>query len=147
MKREIIMVSAIVALVVAGHIFTQKYTQNFFEKIETNLHELQEQVLVISKNNSEKNNNQSNIENKTELNENNLKEKIKEIRTMWNNKYNKLAYFTEHDELEKIGAQIAIISGYFEGREYENSLAEIDRTIFLLKHIRDKDNFSLVNIF
>ena len=132
MKREIIMISLIIALVIIGHVITQKFTQDFFEEIEEDFVDLKEQILIARQ---------------TESNNNNLIEKIKVIQEKWDNKYNALAYYTEHDELEKVGAQIVLIDGYLETKDYINSTAEIDRTIFLLQYIRDKDNFKLVNIF
>ena len=141
MKREFIMISIIIALVIVGHIFTQKYTQDFFEEIENDLNELREQILIASEDN-----NKNNIELKNKYN-NAIKDNMNSIKSKWNNKYNILAYYTEHDELEKVGAEFALINGYIELEEYTNSTAEIDRTIFILHHISDKDNFRLVNIF
>ena len=138
MKRELIMILTIIALVITGHAITQTYTSNFFEEIENDLGELKKQIQGIQSNST----NDVSIENKKEL-----IESFKNIHTKWNNKYNILAYYSEHDELEKIGVQLTAISGYLENEEYSHSSAEIDKTIFLLQHIRNKDNLRLVNIF
>jgi hypothetical protein len=136
MRREFIMIFVIIALVVTGNVITQKYTSDFFEELENDLNRVKEHIIEIKKESSS---------NKTSNSE--VLEKFIPIRTKWNNKYNKLAYYSEHDELEKIGVQLAIINGYLENEEYELSSAEIDKTVFLLEHIKNKDNFKLVNIF
>lgn len=142
MKRELIMISVIIALVIIGHASTQNYTSNFFEEIENNLSELKEQILNTQNVQNASKQNGGNNESKKEL----IKE-FEKIHKKWNDKYNILAYYSEHDELEKIGTQLAVINGYLEKEEYTHSSTEIDKTIFLLQHIRNKDNFRFINIF
>ena len=62
-------------------------------------------------------------------------------------KHDKLAYFIEHDELEKVETDLVSIKSYIETQEYEQAVGELDKGAFVLKHIEDKYAFNLQNIF
>lgn len=136
MKKEIIMILFILGFVVVGHVFTQNYEKNFLTEIEGDLNDLREKLLS-SNESTEKN---------FEINEN-LKNDIDEIKEKWERKYNKLAYYIEHDELEKIETQMVLMSGYIELKQYDYCVIELDKCVFLIEHVRDKDSFQLVNMF
>ena len=76
-----------------------------------------------------------------------LKEKIKEIRADWNKRHKKLAIYIEHDELEKIETDLAGLNGYLDKEEYGDSMAQLDISVYVLEHIKNKTTLSLINIF
>ena len=61
--------------------------------------------------------------------------------------HDKLAYYIEHDELEKVDTAIINMKSYIETKEYSSAVANLDEGKFILEHIEDKNAFNLVNIF
>ena len=59
----------------------------------------------------------------------------------------KLAYYIEHDELEKVETQIYAIKGFCEVEKYDEILPEAEKCSFILKHIEEKTKLSVKNIF
>ena len=74
-------------------------------------------------------------------------EKIDSLYKYWNNMYKKMAYYIEHDELEKIELYITALKSNVETEEYGQAVEKIDSCIFILKHIEAKYSFNLQNIF
>ena len=90
-----------------------------------------------------------------------IKEKIneKEIRNeelvgICNKKYFKwleyhklLAFYIEHNELEKVETNYVTGKSFIETNNYEDAISEFEKTIFVMKHINDKYSVKLENIF
>ena len=75
------------------------------------------------------------------------KNKAKKLEKKWF-KYEKiLSFFIEHDEVEKVSTKIVIIEENTKNKEYNTALEDVLETKFILKHIKDKYNLSLKNIF
>ena len=74
-------------------------------------------------------------------------EKVKKIEEDWKKYYYLLAYFIEHDELEKIETSLIGIESYIEAEEYGEGIAKIDESVFILQHIEKKYRVSLQNVF
>ena len=55
--------------------------------------------------------------------------------------------YIEHDEIEKVETELAGINGYIEIEEYKEAVVEIDKNIYILEHIKNKNLFDLENIF
>ena len=86
-------------------------------------------------------------ENEEDINKDKLKEQIKEIRDDWTERHKKLAIYIEHDELEKIETDLAGLNGYLDKEEYGDSMAQLDISVYVLEHIKNKTTLSLINIF
>ncbi len=127
MKKEIIIVIVIIILIIIGHIFTQSYTSNFYNDICNGLDEIKD-----------------NINNKEYSN---LSSEIDDIQKKWNKKFNVLAIFVEHDELEKIKTHLTAIKADIDTNEYNKCIEEIEICKFVLEHTGDKDALKIVNIF
>lgn len=82
-----------------------------------------------------------------EKNEELLSKNIENTLEKWNNRHDKLAYYIEHDELEKVETYLTQIKSNIETKEYDTLIEKIDTCIFILEHIEDKESFSLKNIF
>ena len=82
-----------------------------------------------------------------EVKQEDAKSKIDELFNNWKEKQNKLAYFIEHDELEKIEQGLTEIQSNIEMEEYQEAVVKSDSTIFILGHIEDKLAVKLENIF
>ena len=76
-----------------------------------------------------------------------LKNSLEEIDRQWGKKHEKLAYYIEHDELEKIETELMAMKGNVEIEDYDSLMSGIEKSIFILKHIEEKYDFNLQNIF
>lgn len=87
----------------------------------------------------------------------NIKEEIignKEIVKKCNEKYQKwlgyhkcLAFYIEHNELEKVETNYVAGKSLIETKKYEEAMSELEKTIFVMRHINDKYAINLENIF
>ena len=129
MLKETIICIIIVIAIFIGNLATQDYTKKTVEQISQTLSSLKQEIIDQSVGNEQS------------------QEKIKDINNQWDDKKNKLAYYIEHDELEKVETGLTAIKSNIQTLEYPHSIEEIDKTVFLLEHIRDKYEVNLENIF
>ena len=134
MKKEIIVCIIIVIAIIVGNIVTQNYTVKSIGILSEELEELKKYVIEAEENGEE------------EVNEN-IKNKKEEMKKEWENRYDKLAYFIEHDELEKVKTDLTALNSFIETTEYAEAISELDKCVFVLKHIEDKYAFNLQNVF
>ncbi|MFR0922994.1 MAG: DUF4363 family protein [Clostridia bacterium] len=132
MTKELIISVIIVVVIVVGDTFTTRYTN---KSIETTTQSLSEIRKEMEKKNEE------------EIDADKLKEQIKNIRNDWNKRHKKLAIYIEHDELEKIETNLSGLNGYLDKEEYGDSMAQLDISVYVLEHIKNKTTLSLINIF
>ena len=130
MLKESIICAVLVIAIIVGNYMTQNYTKESVKELSNKLHELKESILNIEGEDS-----------------NQLKDKMEGIKVEWESKHDKLAYYIEHDELEKVENNLTGISSFIEMEEYAEAVSELDKGEFVLKHIQDKYAFSLENIF
>lgn len=131
MLKEFVISIVIIVLIFIGNAVTEDYTKQSVEEATNKLSELRDE---ISKEESEI---------KLEV----AKRKIDEVHEKWDVKYKKLAYYIEHDELEKVETELTGLRAYIEKEQYSEALPELDKSVFILEHIKDKTAFSLMNIF
>ena len=127
MQKELVICVILVILIIIGDIITQNYTKNTVNYITGELENLKQSLL-------EKSNEKANVE-------------IDKIDNKWNEVYDKLAYYIEHDELEKVETNFTACKSLAKTEEYEQAISELEKTVFVLNHITDKYSFNLVNIF
>ena len=127
MLKEMWICIVIVVLILGLDIFTQNYTKESMNKISEMLANLKEEILKT---------------NKSEITK-----KVKEIDNNWNKMHDKLAYYIEHDELEKVDTAIITMKSYIETEDYYSAVAELDEGKFVLEHIQKKNAFNLQNVF
>ena len=131
MKKELIICLFIFILIIIGNIVTQNYT----EKCVANMNEKLEQLKETSM--------KAKIGEKSEY----IGNEIKEIEDLWNESQEKLAYYIEHDELEKVETQIFAMNGFSEIEKYDEIIPELEKCVFILEHIQDKTKINIKNIF
>ena len=129
LKKEVIICIVVVIFVIIGNIITQNYTRKSVETINAKLIELKEKLSKVNKD------------------EEGLKEAVKYIKEDWDEKQEKLAFYIEHDELEKVETQIHLLSGEVKTKLYEDAVPETDKCMFILEHIKDKTALNIKNIF
>lgn len=84
---------------------------------------------------------------KEEVNKEQIKEDTFKVYDKWEELDDTMAYYIEHDELEKVKTAITSIKSYVEMEEYSQSIEAIDKCIYILEHIREREMFKLDNIF
>lgn len=127
MYKEMVISIILVILIIIGDSVTQNYTKNTVNSLTDTLENLKQSINVKSKENIEK--------------------EVDEFELKWKNVYVKLAYYIEHDELEKVETNFVACKSLVLNNEYEQALSELEKTKFVLDHITDKYMFNLVNIF
>ena len=100
MKKEIIITIVTIFIIIAGDLITQNYTKRCVEKTSNDLTNLKQNVL----NNSG----------------NNLKDTSKEIYNIWKENSKGLAFYIEHDELEKVDIQMKVVTADLESELQKN---------------------------
>lgn len=131
MKKELIICIIIVFLIIIGNIITQNYTKECVAQMNEKLDILKEASL--------------NAELETENSE--VSKQVREIENKWNEYQEKLAYYIEHDELEKVESQIYTMKGFNEIEKYDEIIPELEKCVFILEHIQDKTKINIKNIF
>ena len=127
MYKEIIITILIVVLILGLDIITSRYTANAIVELSKNLDELKTDLDTKS--------------------EDNIEEKTNNIFTKWREYYDVLAYYIEHDELEKVETQLTMLRSDQNEKQYEECKKEIETTKFILKHIENKEKFTLQSVF
>lgn len=87
------------------------------------------------------------ISNLLEKDMNKAKEKSKNIFEKWEELENKMNYYLEHDELEKVGRQMNILESQIKSENILDIKQNIAEIKFLLKHIEEKPKTRVDNIF
>ena len=134
MKKEMIICILVVIIIVLGNIITQRYTKISVETLSNDLEELKIDL----------DNKLNNIGKKTKEE---ISEEVNIITEEWELRHDKLAYYIEHNELEKVEDNLTGLDSLTETEEYADAIKELDRCVFILKHIQEKYAFNLENIF
>ena len=132
MQKETIIVILIVILIFLGNIITQRYTSKSVAELNEKLDGIKNQIISLGKD---------------QMNNDEIKNMVKEAQEDWNSKHDKMAYYIEHNELEKVDTAIIILSADLETNHYEEAISKIEESKFVLKHIQEKYAFSLQNVF
>ena len=153
MVKEFIICTIIIIGILIGNGVTQGYTRKSIDDINAKLKELEQTMageLEVSK--AEMENTQIGIGETTiniekGINSDEIKNKEEVIYKEWDEMFSKLAYYIEHEELEKVSKNLENVKTYIKLGKYEEGIKEINEVIFVLNHIEDKYSFNLQNIF
>ena len=129
MVKEFFICIIIIIFIFIGNGITQGYSRNSIEDINEKLANLREEI------------------NKEEINEEEIIKHEEEIDKQWQEMFSRLAYYIEHEELEKVSKNLENMKTYIKLKEYNNATKEINEGIYILNHIEDKYSFNLQNIF
>ena len=127
MIKELTISVIIIITIVVLDLYTQNYTKTTISETTQRLNELQQE---ISKNDSKQ-----------------IEEKLNNTEKEWKKAHNNLAYYIEHDELEKVDTALVTMKSYIDSQDYSSASSELQKSIFVLEHIQKKNSFSLENIF
>ena len=127
MYKEFIIILLILVLVIGTDFITNNYVKDTVKIMQDELEELKVTIM---------HNNLKNID-----------KKMENVKDIWRKKYNVLAYYIEHDELEKVETGLAVLGANLEVKENNAAIEDIEETIYLLKHIEEKEQFDFRSIF
>ena len=127
MYKEIIIIFIVIALIVGVDVITNNYTKDSIEVISKELNILRENILE---------------EDKEEI-----VKYMKIVKENWEDRYKTLAFYIEHDELEKVETELTALEAKLSVKEYKESIENLDTTLFILHHIQEKEEFHLRSIF
>ena len=128
MWRDIIFCVIIIIVIVVLDFFIQDYIINSAEEMTIKLDNLKIEVLK---------------KDEDKINE----VDTKEVRETWEERYKILASVIEHDELEKVEKNLTGIYSALESKELSDAISELDESMFILRHIKDKYSFKIENVF
>lgn len=127
MLKETIICIIIIVTIFTLDFVTQGYTEERIDLVTEKMEKLEK---YIEENNKEE-----------------MTNTINDINTTWDNSKKYFSYYLEHDELEKVDSELKEINSYIQTENNDESMAKIKKTIFILEHIKDKNSFSLKNVF
>lgn len=128
MHKELIISIIIVALIFGLNYVTQKNTDNTVEIVTEKLTIVRNSAL------------------EEEPNKDKITSDINMAYDKWEELDDIMAYYIEHNELEKVKTALTSAKSYIEVEEYLESIEAIDNCIYILDHIHEKEMFSLDNI-
>ena len=127
MYKELIIIVIVIAIIVGLDIITNKYTNETLEVLSSELNILKDYILKEDKENS--------------------KEQMQKIKLKWEERYKILAFYIEHDELEKVETEMVKLEADIEVEEFKHCISELETTNFILEHIQEKEEMHLRSIF
>lgn len=65
----------------------------------------------------------------------------------WEELDDRMAYYIEHNELEKVKTALTSIKSFVEVEEYTQAVESLDKCIYILDHIDERERVTLDNIF
>ena len=126
MYREAVIIVLIILLIIIGDILTHKFTTKTVAEISGEIFLLTESV----KNNKD-----------------DIQQKLNNIEKAWEKYSEKLAYYIEHNELEKVDTEIVKAKADIEVQNYAIAIENLERCTIILEHIKDKNSIKIVNVF
>jgi len=127
MYKELIITLIVIVLVMGLDIISNNYLQETVKELSNQLNELRGFILVENQQEAQK-----------------QMEKVKEE---WGERYKVLAYYIEHDELEKVETELVRLSADIDMEEYKHCINELNTSIYILQHIQKKEKLDIISIF
>lgn len=108
---------------------TEDNTSNTVETMKSNLEIVRQDII------------------KKEPNKEDANRHMEEAYQKWEEYDDSMAFYIEHDELEKVKTALTSSKSFVESEEYEQAIECIDRCVYILEHIEEREKLSLDNIF
>jgi len=127
--KEITIILLIIIITFTGAAYTQKFLNNTADMLVSKLENLKTDI-------ENKKGEQQNLEIQTD-----------EIYGEWENINEKWSVVVLHDEIDLIETSLIRMKSKIKTGNLDESMEDLDTSIFLLKHIKEKEKTSLKNIF
>ena len=129
MHKELIICIIVILIVILANAITQIYAQEAVDSMDQKLNALE-----------------ANLERENDAKKE-IQESLDDVMLNWREKYESLAFFIEHDELEKVETQLTSLKAHIKTEEYEEAIDSLETSIFILNHIKEKFRLNMKNIF
>ncbi len=127
--RETIIILSILIIIFVGAYITQKFLNNTADLLVSKLEDLK-----------------SGIE-EDKIDEKEMVEKTDEIYSEWEEINERWSVIVLHDEIDLIETSLIRMKSKIKTGEILESMEDLDTSIFLIKHIKEKEKTNLKNIF
>lgn len=127
--RETIIILSILIIIFVGACITQKFLNNTADLLVSKLEDLK-----------------SGIE-EDKIDEKEMVEKTNEIYSEWEEINERWSVIVLHDEIDLIETSLIRMKSKIKTGEVQESMEDLDTSIFLIKHIKEKEKTNLKNIF
>lgn len=127
--KEITIIILILIIIIGGALYTQNLLSNTSEILVSKLENLKKDIENENKKQKE------------------LEEKTDEIYGEWKETNEKWSMLIVHDEIDLIENALISMKAKIKTGNLDESMEDLDTSIFLLKHITEKEKTSLKNIF
>ena len=127
MVKEIIIIIVVIALVVVLDVISNNYLKESVAELSTQLNELR--IFILEENQEE------------------AKKQMIVVKEEWAKRYKVLAYYIEHNELEKVETELVRLAADIDMEEYKHCINELNAAIFILEHIQQKEKLDIISIF
>ena len=127
--KEFIIIITILMIIFGGALYTQNYLNNTSDRLVSKLENLKTDL-------------ESKIENQEKI-----EQQSDEIYGEWEDINEKWSVVVLHDEIDLIETSLIRMKSKIETENFDESMEDLDTSIFLLKHIKEKEKTSLKNIF
>ena len=127
--KEFIIIITILMIIFGGALYTQNYLNNTSDRLVSKLENLKTDL-------------ESKIENQEKI-----EQQSDEIYGEWEDINEKWSVVVLHDEIDLIETSLIRMKSKIETGSFDESMEDLDTSIFLLKHIKEKEKTSLKNIF
>lgn len=129
MYKELIISIVVIACIVVGNIITQNNTIEAVAQVSGQLTLLRQEM------------------EREDVSQEKAKKQMEKIEEIWAEKYRLMAFYTEHNELEKVQTELTKLKADIYMKEYAQGVENLESCIFILEHIKDKSALKVVNIF
>ena len=139
LKKEIFLIIGISIFIIFLEIITNLIAEESIKFIEEEIKEINFSLSKIKDMNFE--------EQEYKEFKGDIEKKIGKLKENWLKKQDKLSYFSEHDELEKVSRCLITLEENVKNEEYEIALEDGSEFMYWLNHIKEKDKLEFKNIF
>ncbi len=129
MRKEWIICGIVLLLIGITNIITQNYTNQSVETMDTQLEKLKQKLI------------------QEEVEKEEVEQEFENAMEHWKERYKILAYYIEHDELEKVETELTSLKGNIQVEQYEEGVPDLEKSIFILNHIKEKFKLNIKNVF
>jgi len=126
--KEITIILSILIIIFGGALYTQKFLDNTADNLVSKL----ENLKIDLQNNND--------------NQQKLEEQTDEIYGEWEDVNEKWSVVVLHDEIDLIETSLIRMKSKIKTGSLDESMEDLDTSVFLLKHIKEKERTSLKNI-
>lgn len=127
--KELVISIIVIALVAIGNVITQRNTIEAVNQISNELALLRQEM------------------EKEKVDQEKSSEQMRKVEEVWKKTYGLMAFYIEHNELEKVQTELTKLKADIHMKEYAQGVENLESCIFILEHIKDKSALKIVNIF